>query len=170
MFMTIGVGFAVGSRLGEALVGKPAAVTLTTQPLWTEILAVAVTAGALLVLFRAQVKDYGWFVVASAVALVGSRGGASLLGPELGALIGAVLIGVGSNLAARWRDRPALVTQMPGLMLLVPGSLGFRSVTALVEQDTLSGLQTAFTVVLVAISLVTGLLVANVLVPPRRVL
>ncbi|MCG8456396.1 MAG: threonine/serine exporter family protein [Holophagales bacterium] len=169
MFMTIGVGFAVGSRLGTSLFGAPAAVVPPPQPWWTEPLALAVTAGALLVLFRAHPRDYGWFVLAAAVAIVGSRGGAELLGPQVGAALGAVLVGVGSNLVARLRDRPAAITQMPGLMLLVPGSLGFRSVTALVAQDTLSGVQTAFTVVLVAISLVTGLLLANVLVPPRRV-
>lgn len=55
-----------------------------------------------------------------------------------------------------------------GLILLVPGSVGLRSVNALVAQDTLAGIQTAFTVGMVAISLVTGLLVANVLLPSRR--
>ncbi|MEM6795116.1 MAG: threonine/serine exporter family protein, partial [Acidobacteriota bacterium] len=170
MFMTIGVGFALGSRTGALAFGSPAAVDPGAQPVWSEWVALAITAGALLVLFRAHPRDYPWFVAIAALALVGSRAGAALLGPQLGALVGAVLIGVVGNAIARFRNRPALITQMPGLMLLVPGSLGFRSVAALVEQDTLAGVQTAFTVVLVAISLVTGLLLANVLLPPRRIL
>ncbi|MEO1366057.1 MAG: threonine/serine exporter family protein [Acidobacteriota bacterium] len=170
MFMTMGVGFALGSRVGEAAWGPPAAFVPPPQPFWSEAAALAVTAGALLVLFRAHPRDYGYFLFAATLALFGSRAGATLLGPQLGALIGAAAIGMTSNLLARLRDRPSLITQMPGLMLLVPGSLGFRSVAAMVEQDTLAGIQTAFTVVLVAISLVTGLLLANVLAPPRRIL
>jgi uncharacterized membrane protein YjjB (DUF3815 family) len=170
VFMTIGVGFAVGSRLGTAAFGAALAHDPGPQPLWSEALALVITAGALLVLFRGHPRDYGWFLLGSTLSIVGSRTGAGLLGPELGAVIGALMVGIGSNLVARLRDRPVALMQMPGLMLLVPGSLGFRSVTALVAADTLSGVQTAFTVVLVAISLVTGLLMANVLVPPRRIL
>lgn len=170
MFLTIGVGFAVGSRVGTELFGAPAAHLPTTLPAWTELPALLVTAGALLVLFRAHPREYPAFVLAGGVALFGSRAGTEWIGPELGALVGALLVGVGSNVLARWRDRPATLTMMPGLMLLVPGSLGFKSVAALVERDTLSGLQTAFTVVLVAIALVTGLLLANVVTPPRKVL
>ena len=170
MFMTIGVGFAVGSRLGRMLFGSIPAWQPTAQPWWTEVPALAITAGALVVLFRAHPRDFGWIFVGGAVALAGGRLGASWLGPELGALIGAASVGMSANLFGRLRDRPAAIMQMPGLMLLVPGSLGFKSVAALVAQDTLSGVQTGFTVALVAISLVTGLLLANVLVPPRRML
>ncbi|MEM8932542.1 MAG: threonine/serine exporter family protein, partial [Acidobacteriota bacterium] len=170
MFMTMGFGFAAGSQMGNALFGAPTAVVPMAPAPWTEIPALLVTGGALLVLFRAHPREYIWFVLAGGVALFGSRAGTEWIGPELGALVGALLVGAGSNLFGRWRDAPSAITMMPGLMLLVPGSLGFRSVASLVEHDTLSGMQTAFTVVLVAISLVTGLLVANVVVPPRRVL
>ena len=60
--------------------------------------------------------------------------------------------------------------QVPGLILLVPGSLGIRSLSALLERDVLSGVQTAFATTLVAIALATGILLANVLIPPRRLL
>ncbi len=170
LFMTIGVGFACGRRGAELLLGAPPSFTPGAQPLATEVLALAISAAGLLVLFRAQPRDYGWFLLAAGVALGGSRAGTALLGPQLGALLGALVVGLGSNLFARLCDRPAAITQLPGLMLLVPGSLGFRSVTALFDQDTLSGLQSAFAVGAVAIALATGLLVTNVLLPPRRVL
>ncbi|MEM9596628.1 MAG: threonine/serine exporter family protein [Acidobacteriota bacterium] len=170
VFLTMGFGFAVGSRAGALLFGSPEPWTPAPQPMWTEVPALLLAAAALVVLFQARPRDYGWLLAAAAVALWGSRAGAAVLGPELGALAGAILVGVAGNLFARLRDRPAAIAHIPGLMLLVPGSLGFRSVTALVAHDTLSGLQTAFTVVLVAVSLVTGLLVANVVLPPRRAL
>jgi uncharacterized membrane protein YjjB (DUF3815 family) len=170
MFMTIGVGFALGNRLGVLAFGELPNTVPEALPPWTELPALAVASAALLVLFRAHPRDYGWFVGAAALALYGSRAGSELLGPQLGALVGAVLVGVASNLFARQIRRPAAVVQMPGIMLLVPGSVGFRSVASLVQQDTISGVQTAFSMVLVAISLVTGLLLANVLLPPRNAL
>lgn len=170
MFMTIGVGFALGNRLGVLAFGELPQGTPLQLPAWTELPALSLVGMALLILFRAHPGDYGWFLGAAALALYGSRAGTEILGPQLGALVGAVLVGVGANLFARVIRRPAAIVQMPGIMLLVPGSVGFRSVTALVQQDTLSGVQTAFSMVLVAISLVTGLLLANVLLPPRNAL
>lgn len=170
VLMTMAVGFAFGGKLGQLLVGLPHASYPTPQATWSEILALIVSAASLLVLFRAEPRDFGPFLGAAALAYFGSRWGGLLLGPELGALVGALLIGIAANLFARWRDRPSALVQMPGLMLLVPGSMGFRSVAALLEQETVAGIQTGFTVVLVAISLATGLLAANALVSPRRLL
>lgn len=169
-FLTIGFGVAVGSRVGTLLVGAAASVSAVPQPTWTEGVALVVAALSFVVLFRARPADGGWILAAATLAYFGARTGATVLGPELGALFGALALGIGSNLHARWWQRPAALTQVPGLMLLVPGSIGFRSVAALMENDTLSGVQTAFTMILVAIALVTGLLIANVLVPTRRAL
>jgi uncharacterized membrane protein YjjB (DUF3815 family) len=54
------------------------------------------------------------------------------------------------------------------MILLVPGSVGFRSLSFVFERDVFLGLDTAFTVITVLISLVAGLLFGNLLVPPRR--
>ena len=57
---------------------------------------------------------------------------------------------------------------MPGLLPLVPGSVGLRSLESLFARDTLAGVDTAFQMLMVAVSLVAGLLVANALLPSRR--
>ena len=57
---------------------------------------------------------------------------------------------------------------VPGLILLVPGSLGFHSVAAFLAQDALGGVQEAFAMLLVGGGLVGGLFVAGVLVSPIR--
>jgi uncharacterized membrane protein YjjB (DUF3815 family) len=101
---------------------------------------------------------------------VGTRLGARLLGPELGAFAGALLLGLASNAFARALDRPAAVPLVPGLILLVPGSIGLRSVFSLLENDIVSGVEAAFKMVLVSTALVAGLLFANIALPPRRAL
>lgn len=54
-----------------------------------------------------------------------------------------------------------LTTVLPAILLMVPGSLGFTSTSSLLAQDVVVGMQGVFSMVLVAFSLVTGLLLAN---------
>jgi uncharacterized membrane protein YjjB (DUF3815 family) len=75
-----------------------------------------------------------------------------------------------SNAFARTFDRPAAVPLLPGLILLVPGSLGFRGVFSMLQSDVVSGVDAGFKAVLVSAALVAGLLFANIALPPRRVL
>lgn len=168
VFLTLGFGVAVGGALGVRLYGE----TVASQPLaldeWAIWPALVIAAVSLMIQFQAHPRQLGWILLAGILAIFGVRVGAAFLGPELGAFVGALLVGLAGNAAARWRRIPASVVQLPGLLLLVPGSIGLRSIGALVARDTLTGIQTAFTVGMVAISLVTGLLVANVIVPSRR--
>ena len=90
--------------------------------------------------------------------------------PELAVFIGAFVLGCGSNLHARWRDLPSGITRLPGLLFLVPGSLSFLSITALMEGDAMSAVAAAGQVAIVATALVTGLVVAGSAVPARKVL
>jgi uncharacterized membrane protein YjjB (DUF3815 family) len=47
--------------------------------------------------------------------------------------------------------------------------VGFRSLTSLIEREALTGIETAFSMILTAIALVAGMLVAGVNVPERRI-
>ena len=58
---------------------------------------------------------------------------------------------------------------VPGILLLVPGSIGYLSMSSLMQRNTVAGIDTAFTMVLTAVSLVAGLLIAGILAPePKR--
>jgi len=65
-------------------------------------------------------------------------------------------------------SRPASVVVAPGVLVLVPGSVGFRSIAALMDQRVVAGIDSAFNALVTAIALVVGLLVANVVLPARR--
>ena len=172
VFIKLGFGVALGvgviGSLGYGVdFGAPPAQPL---PLWAQPAALALVGSAATVLFRARWADLPWVMLGCAVATVGAKAGGALMGPQLGAFFGALAIGVTSNGLARWRQQPTTLTLIPGVLLLVPGSLGFRSVTALLQQDVSSGIGGAFSMFMVAISLVAGLLMANLLVHPRRAL
>ena len=168
-FLTIGFGVALGRRLGE---GLPRLGPLSAAPLpeWALPAALLCAPLAFLVLFGARRRDAPWVVASGVLAYLSARAGVAWLGPELGGFVGAFAVGTGSNLLARHTPRPALVTLVPGIMLLVPGSIGFQSVSSFLAQDALSGVEAGFRMGLVAVSLVAGLLLAHALVPPRRAL
>jgi uncharacterized membrane protein YjjB (DUF3815 family) len=93
-----------------------------------------------------------------------------VLGNDLAGGAGALAVGLLSNLYARLEDRPAIIPLTPGILMLVPGSLGYRSLTAFLESDATLGTAMAFQTGLVAVSLVGGLLLSNLIIPPRRIL
>lgn len=173
-FLALGCGIAVGDHLATSLAGHGALLvrvaTATRLPPWTEPIAVVVAALAFTVLFSARVRDMPWIVLGSAVAWLGARLGAAWLDARLAPLLGALVLGVAGNLFARAADRPAAIVVVPGLLLLVPGSLGARSLSALLGGDVVGGVGTAFAMALVGASLVSGLLLANAIVAPRRAL
>ena len=167
-FLALGFGVALGRQVGDWL---PAAATTQVAaglPAWTLAPALVIAPICFGVLLRARTRDYGWIVAVCILAFLGARAGADLFGQELGAALGAFVVGSVSNALARSFQRSAAVTVVPGILMLVPGSLGFQSFSALLSRDVVSGIETGFTMVLVAISLVAGLLLANVVVPPRQ--
>ena len=105
---------------------------------------------------------------AGALGVVGGRLGAATLGVELGTFAGALAVALASSVYERLRRRPAAVVLVLGILLLVPGSVGFRSLTSLMERRAVAGIETAFSMILTAMALVAGLLIAGVIAPEPR--
>lgn len=171
-FLTILLGVALAWRVGDALFHQElagSAVRPAASDLWLW-LAVAVTPLAFGVLFEARARELGVIWITGVAGFVAGLYGSQLFDAQVGPFLGALVVGVVSNLYARLADRPALVPSTPGILLLVPGSLGYLSLTSFLDHETLVGIDGAFQTGLVAVSLAGGLLAANVVVPPRRVL
>lgn len=171
VFLQITFGVALGRRLDVQLFdGPPPIVHVTPLPSWMLPLALGLAAVSLVVLFRASRPLAPAVIAAAIVSFLGARFGTQLLGSELGGAVGALLVGVAANAYARAANRPAVVMLVPGLILLVPGSLGFRSLGLMLREDAVAGIAMGFSTLLAAISIVAGLLMANLLVSPRRAL
>ncbi|HJN76952.1 MAG TPA: threonine/serine exporter family protein [Myxococcota bacterium] len=162
------VGTALGFSLG-AHAGQTTAVDVVALASWVTPLAVAACAAALVVLFRAHPSRLPVVVAVCFLAFFGTGYAAELVGTELGPFLGSFMVALGSNLYARWRRVPASVPLMPGLLMLVPGSVGFRAARALADRQVLDGVDIAFQTCLIAAALVSGILAANALVNPRSV-
>lgn len=170
LFATMGFGVAFGTRIGSYLFGAPVFVDPIMLPQWTELASLVIAPVALAVEMQAERRFMPWIVAGCALAFAAARLGANYLGTELGVFAGATLLGLGSNIFARWKRRPSAIVLIPGMIMLVPGGMGFRGLSALLQGEVVSGVETLFLVTMVAIALVTGLLVANTLIPPRKAL
>jgi len=163
------VGVALGERAANAVVEVHRAVPVVL-PAWAPWIALVASALGIAVVVQAQVRAFGWILAASAVGYIGNAAGTTWLGPQMGVMVGAFALGVLGNLYARLLRRPAQVVVVPAMLLLVPGSMGFRGMASLLSRDTLTGVETVFAMFVVAIAIVAGLLIANAVVSPRRTL
>lgn len=167
--LTITTGVAIGWRIASDWRNIPE-VDPSAVADWWQWAAVAVAPIAFAIVFKAR---YSVWPAIAAVAISGylaSHFAGIVWGVEVGAFCGALVVGVGSNIYARLLNRPALVPFTPGIIILVPGALGYRSLAALLDRETIAGIDLAFAMLIVAMSLVSGILTANVILPPRRIL
>lgn len=170
ILMSLGFGVAIGFGLMELLPIQSPLAPSQSAPLWILVATVLVTAAALTVLFQARAKDMPFIMAAALVAYFGSRYGSWQFNPYLGVALGSFAVAIGSNLLARWRNQPSAVTMLPGLILLVPGSLGFRSLQSLLDHDVVTAVEGGFSMLMIAVSIVAGIFVAAAVVPPRKAL
>ncbi|MFT5424878.1 MAG: uncharacterized membrane protein YjjP (DUF1212 family) [Phycisphaerales bacterium] len=168
IFVAIGFGVGFGSAVSSAL-GAESGVAVPV-PGWVTPITLAVSTVAVGVFFRARPQDFLAVLAGTVSAFYGARLGGLVLDPRLGVFVGAFALGVVANGYARLRDRPSAIVSLPGMLLLVPGGLGLRGFTELMGHDALGGVETVTAVTIVGAGLVTGLLMASAVVPPRKVL
>lgn len=168
VFALLTFGLVLGSLAGQALVGPVALVNPVLRPEWLTPVGLLIAAVGLVILFQGHRRDWFWMLLASLIAWGSSFIGLAINAPVIGAFAGAVLVGLAGNLFVHFTGRPGSIMHMPGLILLVPGSIGLRSLATLLQQDVVSGIETALLAGLIAVALTTGVIVSSVILPPRR--
>lgn len=145
---------------------------LLPLPAWLDAPVLLLGAFGFAILFRAARRD--WLVVMFAVVVgyLATRWGGQISGKVPGAafgvFIGGFLLSSMANAYARYAHRPGAVIREPGIILLVPGSVGFQSMSFLLDRNTDLGMDTALLLLTLLVSLVAGLMFGELLVSPRR--
>ncbi len=165
--VVLAIGVAIGGTLMTTIFGAPAAATPQPLPEWTLGVALLAAPLAFAVLLKALPRDVVWIVLTCGLGFAGTRLGSRILGPELGVFVGAVVVGLAGSAYGNIARRPAAVLRVPGILLLVPGSIGFRGLTALLDKQVVPGVETAFRMITIAVALAAGLLIASVVAPSR---
>jgi uncharacterized membrane protein YjjP (DUF1212 family) len=138
------------------------------SPEWVEWVALLIGSYAFAVLFRADRRDYPLVMASVWLGYGVTRLTGSALGNDAGVFFGSIAVTAASNLYARWMNRPGALVRVPGIILLVPGSVGFRSLSFVLERDVMLGIHTGITMLTVLVALVAGVLFGNLLIPARR--
>ena len=170
--LKLAFGVAAATQVCAVLSIEPRDFELPALPAWIDYPALLVAAIAFAILFRAAKRDWPVVIVAVIVGYLATRLGGeisiNLPGAPFGVFLGGLLLSAFSNLYARYAGRPGAVVREPGILLLVPGSVGFRSVSYLLDRNTSLGIDTGILLVTLLISLVGGLMFGELLIAPRR--
>lgn len=165
--VVLAIGVAIGGTLMTTVLGTFPATETTPLPPWTLLLALFAAPLAFSVLLKALPRDVFWILLTCFLGFLGTRAGGSVLGPELGVFVGAFVVGLAGSVYGNIARRPAAILRVPGILLLVPGSIGFRGFTALLDKQVVPGVETAFRMITIAVALAAGLLIASVVAPSR---
>lgn len=170
--MTV-VNLTIGTAIALAMAGlfgiEPRIHALRPQPDWVAWSALAMAAYAFAVLFQAQRRDYPLVMLSAVCGYLVSRYGGEWLGSGAGVFLGALVTTAASNAYARKTNRPGALVRLPGIIMLVPGSVALRGVVSLVQsQDFGAGQAAALAVFSTLMALVAGLVFGNLLVSARR--
>jgi uncharacterized membrane protein YjjP (DUF1212 family) len=160
-------GYEIGRSIAISWWGAVRETVPHTSVGLAQILAAVAAGLAFTVILRAQSRDAFLMCAASVLAIVANRVGSSLLGHQAGVFGAALLVGVVGSLVGAYLRRSPLVFLVPGVLMLVPGSLGFESALQLLAHQTVSGITAAFNTFVTAISIAYGLLIATVVLPRR---
>ncbi|HUW54682.1 MAG TPA: threonine/serine exporter family protein [Rhodanobacter sp.] len=145
---------------------------LPPLPSWLDYPTLLLGAFGFAILFRAARKDWPVVMGAVMVGYLATRWGGQisgyLPGAPFGVFLGGFMLSALANFYARFAHRPGALIREPGIILLVPGSVGFRSMSFLLDRNTELGMDTGVLLLTLLVSLVAGLMFGDLLVSPRR--
>jgi len=165
-------GTVVATQLCAAVGIQARDYVLPPLPGWLDYPTLLVGSFGFAILFRAARRD--WLVVMGAViaGYLSTRWGGQISGSlpsaPFGIFVGGFVLSACANFYARFAKRPGAVIREPGIILLVPGSVGFRSMSFLLDRNTELGINTGVLLLTLLVALVAGLIFGELLVSPRR--
>ncbi len=161
VLLAMGVGVALGASAASAFLG-PATIQGPEATLGdgAVVLGLMMGAASFQVLLLAERQDFVWVLASGLVAGIGLL----LPLPEYAAVfVGAFGIGLYGRLYVAVMDRPAPVVVVPAILVLVPGSIGFQSVSLLMSDDVLSGTAGLFRMSITGAAIALGLVMSGAL-------
>lgn len=132
----IGATQSVGLPRGQAPVSAPQ----NSLGGWAPWLGVLVVAIGTYLLHSGPPHSFLWVCLVLYAGWTGQYAGSLLVGSYLSGFVGALTLTVAAYLAERLpHGPPALVSFLPGFMLLVPGALSLIGVTEYLSRDVVNG-------------------------------
>ncbi|WP_394199868.1 threonine/serine exporter ThrE family protein [Shewanella waksmanii] len=164
-------GAFLGVSLGFALFGENVYQAGESLPYWGRWLGVLCLSLALVPIFRVRVKHVPWAVVGAFIAFGVTVWSSQYVTQGVGSFMGAFALGAFANIFSRVANQPSSIVAMHALILLVPGSKTYMGLDSFISgKDLVNTQNIGPEVFIIFMSLVAGLIFANVIVPTRKAL
>src|SRR5262249_218652 len=170
MVQLVGLAFgvAVGASVATSLLGPTPIITPDPFGGRVAIAAAALVGLAFVVTLRAAARDAVWMCSAAVLATIANLVATGVLRNEVEAVFAAALVvGLAGHAVAHHDRRTALPFIVPGLLMLVPGGVGYESASSLLAGRTVSGIDAAFNTFLIMLAISYGLLISTLVLPDR---
>ncbi|MDX2092249.1 MAG: threonine/serine exporter family protein [Kofleriaceae bacterium] len=163
------VGLAFGVAVGRSLVATWLGPIPTTSPegfgVAVKIIAAAVVGLGFVITLRASLRDARWTCGAAVLAIVANLVTSAFFGEVAGVFVASLVVGIVGNVIGRRLRHSSLAFIVPGLLMLVPASIGFESADNLLAGWTLTGIGTAFDTIVTLLAIAYGFLAATIALP-----
>lgn len=164
-------GAFLGITIGFSVFGTNEFDPMPSLPYWAHWLAVFLLCFALVAIFRTRIKHIPWALLSVFIAYGATVWSSSYLAYGLGTFVGAFALGVYANIFSRITNAPSTIVAMHGLIVLVPGSKTYIGLNSFISgQDFVQAEHIGQEVFLIFMSLVAGLIFANVAMPSKKAL
>ncbi|NQY81205.1 MAG: threonine/serine exporter family protein [Candidatus Caenarcaniphilales bacterium] len=164
-------GLVIGTYFGTLVVGETTIIDfeVVKYPFFLQVLALFIVAVAFTILMKTKFENYFWILAA---AFLGFSSYKFILDftsePFIATFLASFTVSLLGSFYARFFKHPAVTVLIPGITLLVPGSMGLRGLSLVLQEDTVLGVNTLIKVFFTGIAIVAGLLLANICLPPKR--
>ncbi len=165
LLFTMGAGLIIGTQISQHLIPAHATGTLAPVPGWAVWVAIAALGVSMLGVLQAPLRAAHVMVGGSLLAWAVFSLVSAVLGSVVGAFAGIIAVASAGHLYAALTGQPDILVKIPGLITLVPGSMGFRGVHALISNESSAGISLMTDMLLFGAVLTIGLLLADSIAP-----
>jgi uncharacterized membrane protein YjjP (DUF1212 family) len=166
--LSLGCGFALGIGILGPSQMHVGSITYNSLPWYELAFAVLAIATSIAILENARAADYPLVFASCAVAELAYRGFAALPGHQVATFGAALVVGLLTSLGARLAGLPQAVLLVPGILILVPGSLSYESILYVLQSNTADAAGIAVNSIFAAVEIVAGLLLAQLFITPAH--
>ncbi|MAX67403.1 MAG: threonine/serine exporter family protein [Bacteriovoracaceae bacterium] len=167
-FFKIAFGILLAVEIGKIFFGKIPLVDVEALSSLYLIPAIFLATLSLTVIFNARKKDFVYILMSGVITIGALQLSSLFFNQILSVFLSAFTMSFFSNLFARVENRPAAIIFLPGLILLVPGSVGLRGLNLIFQNEFIQGLTGGFQMFIIAITIVAGIFLANISLNPRK--
>lgn len=155
-------GVAIGMRLAGLFLDTPVVFSeLAVPPLpgWAYYAGILALGLSITILFSGRRNHLGWILIGCAISAAGGQVGLLIFGAAMGPFLGALAASLCSGVLERISFGPAYFVMLwPAYFMMVPGSMGFRSLASLLNENLETSVAQAFDMAMIMVSIAMGVM------------